>query len=51
MIPHHRGTIDTARVVLQFGKDPALKKLARNIIASQRKEIAFMQQWQAKSTK
>jgi uncharacterized protein (DUF305 family) len=38
-------------VELKYGKDPALKKLARDIVAAQRKEIAFMQQWQAKHTK
>ena len=48
MIAHHQGAIDMAKVELQYGKDPQLHKLARNIIAAQRKEIAFMQSWQAK---
>ena len=47
MIPHHAGAIDMARIELRDGKDPALKKLARDIIAAQKKEIAFMKQWQA----
>ena len=51
MIPHHQGAVDMARIELQYGKDPALKKLARNIIASQDKEIAFMRQWQARHAK
>ena len=51
MIPHHQGAIDMAQVELQHGKDPALHKLARDIIAAQRKEIAFMRQWQAKHAK
>ena len=51
MIPHHQGAVDMAQVELQYGKDPTLKKLARDIIASQRKEIAFMRQWQAKHAK
>lgn len=48
MIPHHQGAIDMARVELKYGHDRQLKKLARDIISAQKKEIAFMQRWQAK---
>lgn len=48
MTPHHQGAVDMAEVELKYGKDPQLKRLARNIISSQRKEIEFMKQWQAK---
>src|SRR6478735_5506349 len=48
MIAHHQGAIDMAKVELQYGKDPQLHKLARDIIAAQRKEITFMKFWQAK---
>jgi uncharacterized protein (DUF305 family) len=51
MIPHHQGAVDMAKVELQYGKDPALTKLAHDIIAAQQREIAFMQGWQAKHTK
>lgn len=51
MIPHHQGAVEMAKIVLAHGKDPALKKLAREIIAAQDKEIAFMQRWLAKNAK
>jgi uncharacterized protein (DUF305 family) len=51
MIPHHQGAIDMANVELRYGKDPQLRKLARDIVAAQQKEIAFMQAWQAKHAK
>ncbi|RKR37967.1 DUF305 domain-containing protein [Paraburkholderia sp. BL17N1] len=48
MIPHHQGAIEMAQVELKYGKDPELKRLARNIIKAQHDEIAFMKNWQAK---
>jgi uncharacterized protein (DUF305 family) len=29
MIPHHRGGIDMAKAELQYGKDPAMRKIAQ----------------------
>ena len=43
MIPHHEGAINMSRLVLQHGTDPVTRKLAEEIIASQRVEIEGMQ--------
>ncbi len=48
MIAHHQGAIDMAQVQLQYGKDPQLRRLSRNIIRAQRKEIDEMKRWQEK---
>jgi uncharacterized protein (DUF305 family) len=49
MIPHHQGAVDMARIILEHGKDPQLRQLAENIIASQEEEIAFMKAWLEKN--
>jgi uncharacterized protein (DUF305 family) len=45
MIPHHVAAVEMAKVVLQHGKDPELKKLANEIVAAQDKEITVMREW------
>jgi uncharacterized protein (DUF305 family) len=42
MIPHHQGAIDMARVLLKYGHDEKLKRLAQSIIVEQAQEIAYM---------
>ena len=51
MMPHHQGAIDMAKVELQYGKDPMLRKLAADIVKAQEKEIGEMKGWQAKNAK
>lgn len=51
MIPHLQGAIDMAKVVLTYGKDAEIRKLAQEIIKAQEGEIAWMQAWLAKNAK
>jgi len=45
---HHQQAVDMAEMQLAQGKSPAMKTMARQIIAAQKKEIATFDAWLAK---
>ncbi len=46
MIPHHQEAVDTAEeVIARGGSIPEIKKLAKDIVAAQEKEITMMKEW------
>ena len=46
---HHQQAVDMAQMQLKDGKSPAMKKMATQIIAAQKKEIAMFDKWLAKA--
>ncbi|MBC7599119.1 MAG: DUF305 domain-containing protein [Polaromonas sp.] len=45
---HHQGAIDMAEAELGSGKEPQMRKMAKDIIAAQKKEIAQLDKFLAK---
>ena len=45
MIAHHKGAVDMAKLVLAFGDDPEIRKLAEGVIAAQTEEIRTLEAW------
>jgi len=44
---HHMGAMEMAELELKHGKDPEMKKMAREIIDAQKKEIQKFDSWLA----
>jgi uncharacterized protein (DUF305 family) len=45
MIPHYEGSIDMARIALEYGKDPQIRQLAEHIVNDHRAEREAMLEW------
>lgn len=45
MIPHHRGAVDMAWVVIKHGKDSNVRNLAYEVVNAQESEITWMKRW------
>ena len=45
---HHQQAVEMAEMEIAHGKSPAMKTMARQIIAAQKKEIAAFDAWLAK---
>ena len=44
---HHQGAIDMAQMELKAGKEPKMRKMAKDIVAAQKKEMAEMDKFLA----
>lgn len=51
MLPHHEAAVEMAKVELECGSDPQMKRLAQEIITDQQSEIQLMQLWLQRHTR
>lgn len=47
MIPHHEAAIAMAKIQLQYGTDPELRKMSEAIVATQAAEVQQLRDWLA----
>ncbi len=45
MIAHHQAAIDMAKVVIMYGEDLEIRRLAEEIVTAQKREIDQMEAW------
>lgn len=45
---HHQQALEMAKLEIEQGKDPAMKKMAQSIMAAQKKEIEQFDKWMQK---
>ncbi|EFH10331.1 CopM family metallochaperone [Teichococcus cervicalis] len=45
MAKHHQAAIDMARVELEHGRDPEMRKVAEEVIQKQQQEISHLRTW------
>ena len=45
MAKHHQAAIDMARVELEHGRDPEMRKVAEEVVQKQQQEIAQLRTW------
>ena len=48
MTPHHQAAVEMAEAYLKYGKDPTLIRMAKNIMATQKRELKELADWHAK---
>lgn len=42
MVPHHQGAIDLARAEIKYGRNDALRQLAKRMVSEQEEEISSL---------